>query len=153
MVISYGCEVGIHTCSKPTLTSPSLCVRRQGRPQSFVQELFGLLMQAPCPVDYQDSPTATTRAPERAAAAASSGTQEGSPRTADDGQSWRRQNAPAASGRGNAQVTAEPPADPHLVVWILTNPACHYNIQIAEHTPKSRQWDLIPGVSAKINLG
>ena len=89
-----------------------------------MQELFGLLMQAPCPVDYQDSPTAATHVPERAAAAASSGSHEGSPRTADDGQSWRRQSAPAASGRGNAQVTSDTPANRSLVGSIIFIDLC-----------------------------
>ena len=84
-------------------------LRRQGRPISFVQDLFGLLMQAPCPSDYQDSPPSADAAPASkpaavVAAAAAPGAREGSPRTADDAQSWRRQAPLPQSGRSNGQV-------------------------------------------------
>ena len=88
--------------------NPSPCARRQGRPLSFVQELFGLLMQAPCPADYRDSSTPPTApAPGPApGSAVSGGSREGGPRTADAVQPWRRGSPLVASGRPVAQVGA-----------------------------------------------
>ena len=86
---------------------------------SFVQDLFGLVVQAPCPVDYQDSANgASAGAPAGApASAAANGTAsaansdeakaQGRPEAADDGQAWRRQpvTPQAPSARPNGQVS------------------------------------------------
>ncbi len=93
-----------------------------------MQDLFGLVVQAPCPVDYQDSSSADGSAPAAAtasgapvsaaaangpaSAAAANGdegkAQQGRAEAAEDGQAWRRQPVAAQtpSPRANGQVSS-----------------------------------------------
>ena len=101
-------------------------MRRRTAATSFVQDLFGLVVQAPCPVDYQDSaaeggaPAAAPSGPPAhlVPATAANGPVLGAkgdgaatgaasrPESAEEAQSWRRQ--PTASqqavSRPNGQV-------------------------------------------------
>ena len=92
-------------------------LRRRPAATSFVQDLFGLVVQAPCPVDYQDSSAeggapsggsalAVANGPSTAAHSEETKAQ-GRSEAAEDGQSSRRHpTAPQGlSARPNGQVS------------------------------------------------
>ncbi len=72
------------------LTRVYVAFRRRPAATSFVQDLFGLVVQAPCPVDYQDSSSADDSASAAVPAA-------GAP-------------APAAGGPASAAANSDPAA-------------------------------------------